>query len=50
MMHTAHSRTSGRSDEFSLNNFLSVMSTAIMIGIIAIENLKKSSVVWSIPF
>jgi hypothetical protein len=35
---------------FILNNSLSVKNIAINSGIIAIENLRKSSVVESIPF
>lgn len=49
-MHAAHTKNNGRSDRSILNSLLSVNSMAIRIGIIAIENLKNRSVVWSIPF
>ena len=49
-MHMEHVKNNGMSDRFALNSFLSVSKIAIMMGIIAIENLKKRSVVWSIPF
>lgn len=49
-MHNAHNKNIGMSDKSILNSFLSVNKMAINIGIIAIENLKKSNVVWSIPF
>lgn len=50
MIDIAHTKNSGMSDIFTLNNSLSVAKTAINIGMIAIENLKKSKVVESIPF
>lgn len=49
-MHNAHTKNKGMSFKSILNNFLSVSNMAITIGIIAIENLKKRSVVGSIPF
>lgn len=49
-MHIAQTKNSGKSDKFILNNSLSVSMIAINIGMIAIENLKKSNVNWSIPF
>lgn len=50
MMQMAHRMKSGMSDSVILNNFLSVSIIARAMGIMAIENLKKSNVVWSIPF
>jgi hypothetical protein len=49
-MHNAQTRNRGMSDKLILNSFLSVANIAIRIGIMAIENLKNSNVVWSIPF
>lgn len=49
-MHIAQTKNRGKSDKFILNNSLSVSMIAINIGMIAIENLKKSNVNWSIPF
>lgn len=49
MMHIAQTRNNGRSDRLIFKSFLSVKKIAIRIGITAIENLKNSSVVWSIP-
>ena len=43
-------KNNGMSFKSIFNKFLSVMKIAIIIGIIAIENLKKRSVVESIPF
>ena len=43
-------RNNGMSFSVILNKFLSVNKIAIKIGIIAIENLKNSSVDESIPF
>ena len=48
-MHNAQIKNNGMSDKSILNSFLSVNIMAINIGIMAIENLKKSNVVWSIP-
>ena len=45
-----HTRNNGMSDNSILNNSLSVKRIAIKIGTTAIENLRNSSVVWSIPF
>ena len=49
-MHTEQAKNNGMSDKSILNSDLSVRSIAINRGTIAIENLKNSSVVWSIPF
>lgn len=49
-MHTEQVKNNGMSDNSILNSDLSVRSIAINMGIMAIENLKNSSVVWSIPF
>ena len=50
MMHIAQTKNNGRSDKLIFKSFLSVKNIATRIGIIAIENLKNNSVVWSIPF
>ena len=50
MMHIAQIKNKGKSDNSILKRVLSVSSMAINMGITAIENLKKRSVVWSIPF
>ncbi len=49
-MHIAQIMNRGMSDKSILINCLSVKSIAINMGIMAIENLKKRSVVASIPF
>lgn len=49
-MHIEHTKNRGMSDKSILNSDLSVRSIAINRGTMAIENLKKSSVGWSIPF
>lgn len=49
-MHAEQAKNNGRSAKSILNNFLSVKSMAINMGMIAIENLKKRSVLSSIPF
>jgi hypothetical protein len=49
-MHIAHTKNSGMSFKFILSSFLSVKRMAIINGRIAIENLKNSNVVESIPF
>ena len=49
-MQMAHRMKSGMSDSVILNHFLSVSIIARAMGIMAIENLQKSNVVWSIPF
>jgi hypothetical protein len=49
-MHAEQTKNNGMSFKCILNNLLSVAKMAIRIGIIAIENLKKSNVVESIPF
>jgi hypothetical protein len=50
MMHIAHTKNSGKSDNSILKRLLSVRSIAIRIGMMAIENLRKSRVLWPIPF
>ena len=49
-MHIAQTKINGMFFKFIFNNFLSVKMTAINKGIIAMENLKNSRVVESIPF
>ena len=49
-MHIAQIKNNGMSLRLIFSNFLSVKRIAIKIGIIAIENLKNSNVVESIPF
>ena len=49
-MHMEHTRNRGMSFNSILKRFLSVAIIAIKIGTIAIENLKNSNVVGSIPF
>ena len=49
-MHIAQTRNSGRSFKSILKSFSSVKRRAISMGTMAIENLKKSRVVESIPF
>lgn len=49
-MHIAQTRISGMSLRFIFSRFLSVNKMAIKMGIIAIENLRNSNVVESIPF
>ena len=50
MMHKEHAKNRGMSFKPILNSFLSVIRMAISRGIIAIENLRNSNVVGSIPF
>ena len=49
-IHTAQTKNIGMSLSSIFSNFLSVSRIAIRIGMIAIENLKNSRVVESIPF
>lgn len=49
-MHMAQPKKIGMSLGFILNSFLSVSKIAIISGNIAIENLRKSNVVESMPF
>lgn len=49
-MHVAQAKNNGMSFSFILNNSLSVRKMVINSGTIAIENLKNSNVVGSIPF
>lgn len=49
-MQIAHAKNNGMSFKSIFKRFLSVKSSAINIGMMAIENLKKSRVVESIPF
>ena len=49
-MEIEHTKNNGRSDKSILSNSLFVISIAIRIGMMAIENLKNSNVVESIPF
>lgn len=50
MMQIEHAKNRGMSDKSILSNSLSVSKMASKSGIMAIENLKKRSVVESIPF